>query len=233
MSDHDQQGPDTQNAVNPLPPVVVALFLVIVCIEAAFWLGSKGMVGGPTAIGWRLEAVQKYAFSVDIFDWMMTNDIWPIEHVIRFVSYLFVHVSFTHALFGGVLLLAMGKMVGEVFSGWATLAVFVGSGMTGALGYALILNSPQPLVGSYPGVYGLIGAFTFLLWTRLGEVGAPQARAFSLIGVLVAIQLVFGLLFGGAPDWVADVIGFGAGFVLSFVLAPGGWRRIRDRLRRD
>ncbi len=233
MSSPDNQDHEAQNAVNPLPPVVLALFLVLAGIEVAFWLGSKGMVGGPSAIGWRLAAVQKYAFSVDIFDWMMANGIWPIEHVIRFVTYLFVHVSFTHALFGGVLLLAMGKMVGEVFSGWATLTVFVGSGVAGALGYALILDSPQPLVGSYPGVYGLIGAFTFLLWTQLGEVGAPQARAFSLIGMLVAIQLVFGLIFGGAPDWVADVIGFGAGFVMSFVLTPGGWRRIRDRLRRE
>lgn len=112
-------------------------------------------------MGWRLDAIQRYAFSPDIFDWMVSNGVYPAEHMIRFVSYLFVHYNFTHALFGGVLLLAMGKMVGEVFSGWATLAIFVLSGVVGALGYAVILDSPTPLLGSYPGVYGLIGAFTF------------------------------------------------------------------------
>ncbi|CUH54323.1 rhomboid family intramembrane serine protease [Shimia marina] len=225
--------PDDQSPVNPLPPVVTALFLLLAGVEAALWLGSQGIVGGPTSVGWRLEAIQRYAFSADIFDWMVATGQWPMEHVIRFVSYLFVHGNFTHALFGGVLLLAMGKMVGEVFSGAATLAIFLCSGAVGALGYAVVLNSAVPLLGSYPGVYGLIGAFTFLLWTRLGAVGAPQARAFSLIGMLVGIQLLFGLIFGGNPDWVADVIGFGTGFCLSFALTPGGWQRIREKIRRQ
>ena len=228
MSSPQEPGP-----INPLPPVVVALFLVIVGIEAAFWLGSKGMVGGPEAVGWRLGAIQKYAFSTDIFQWMMTNNRWPTEHLWRFVTYLFIHGNFTHTLFGAVLLLAMGKMVGEVFSQVATLVVFILSGGVGALGYALITGASMPLIGSYPGVYGLIGAFTFLMWVRLGVIGAPQARAFTLIGMLVAIQLVFGLLFGGTPSWVADVCGFIAGFLLSFLLVPGGWRRIRELIRHD
>lgn len=220
-------------AINPLPPVVAALFLVVMGVEVAFWAGSKGMIGGPGAIGWRLAAVQKYAFSAEIFQWMLDNNRWVPEHLLRFVSYLFIHANMTHALFGGVLLLAMGKMVGEVFSGLATLLIFVLSGVSGALGFALITGSPVPLVGSYPGVYGLIGAFTFLLWVRLGAVGAPQARAFSLIGILVTIQLVFSLVFGGTPDWVADVVGFVTGFLLSFLLVPGGWRRIREMIRHD
>ncbi|MBO9474636.1 rhomboid family intramembrane serine protease [Shimia sp. R10_1] len=225
--------PDDQSPINPLPPVVTALFLILAGVEAVLWLGSKGILGGPTAVGWRLETIQRYAFSAEIYDWMVTTGNWPMEHVVRFVSYLFVHGNFTHALFGGVLLLAMGKMVGEVFSGWATLAIFLLSGVIGAFGYAVVLDSEIPLLGSYPGVYGLIGAFTFLMWIRLGEVGAPQARAFSLIGMLVGIQLIFGLIFGGAPDWVADVIGFGTGFAISFVLTPGGWQRIVEKIRRQ
>jgi len=53
-----------------------------------------------------------------------------------------------------------------------------------------------------------------------------------LIGFLMGIQLVFGLLFGGNRDWVADLAGFVAGFGLSFVVSPGGWGRVVDRLRR-
>lgn len=228
MSSSGQNGP-----INPLPPVVAALFLVVIGIEVAFWLGSKGFVGGPVAVGWRLAAVQKYAFSTDIFEWMLANGRWPTEHLWRFVTYLFVHANFTHALFGAVLLVAMGKMVGEVFSAVATLAIFLLSGVVGAVGYTFLTGSSTPLLGSYPGVYGLIGAFTFLMWVQLVAVGAPQARAFSLISILVAIQLLFALIFGGTPDWVADVSGFATGFVLSFLLVPGGWRRIRDRIRRD
>lgn len=225
--------PETQSPINPLPPVVVALFLLIIGVEVTFALGARGLIGGPEAIGWRLAALQKYSFSGDIFDWMIANGVWPTEHLMRLVTFLFVHANFTHAAFAGVLLLAMGKMVGEVFSPWATLAVFLLSGICGAIFFALVLDSPAPLIGAFPGVYGLIGAFTFLLWIRLGEMGANQARAFTLIGFLVAIQLLFGLIFGGNANWVADVAGFAVGFLMSFFLVPGGWARIRARMRHD
>lgn len=220
-------------AVNPLPPVVVALFLVILGIESAFFLGARGMVGGPAAVGWRLEAIQAYAFSGEIFDWMWANGRWPAEHLIRFVSYPFVHASFTHALFVGVFVLAMGKMVAEVFGSLAMLAVFVVSGIGGALAYAVILNDPMPLIGGFPAVYGLIGAFTFLLKSSLARIGANQSRAFVLIAFLMGFQLLFGLLFGGNRDWVADLGGFATGFAMSFFVSPGGWARLRGRIRHD
>ncbi len=43
----------------------------------------------------------------------------------RFVTYAFVHGSFTHAIFAGVLLLALGKFVGEVLGEVAVLVVFL------------------------------------------------------------------------------------------------------------
>ena len=218
-------------AVNPVSPVVIVLFFAIIGVEAIFTLGAQGFVGGPNAIGWRLEAIQKYAFSAVIFDWMWTNGVWPVEHLIRLVTYPFVHGSFMHALFAGGMLLALGKFVGDVFSQLATLVVFVGSCVAGALAYGVFLDDQIQLLGAFPGVFGMIGAFTYLLWQRLGEEGAQQSRAFALIGVLMAIQLVFGLLIGGSNDWVADLAGFAAGFGLSFFLAPGGWARLRAKLR--
>ncbi|MCR9125823.1 MAG: rhomboid family intramembrane serine protease [Rhodobacteraceae bacterium] len=223
----------TISPINPLPPVVAALFLVILGIEVVVSLGSRGVIGGPQAVGWRLLLMQNYAFSGDIFDWMLQQGRWPAQHVIRFFSFPFIHASFTHALFAGVILLAMGKMTAERFGAIAMLAIFVLSGAGGALAYALLLNDPVPLVGAFPNVYGLIGAFTFMLWRSLSTIGANQARAFTLIGFLMGFQLLFGLLFGAQNDWVADLAGFATGFVLSFVLAPGGWSGLRGRIRRD
>jgi len=127
----------------------------------------------------------------------------------------------------------MGKMVAEIFGGLATLAVFVLSGIAGALAYGLLTDESYPLIGGFPPVYGLIGAFTFLLWRSLALVGANQARAFQLIAFLMGIQLVFGLLFGVQKDWIADLAGFACGFGLSFFVSPGGWAGIRGRMRRD
>jgi membrane associated rhomboid family serine protease len=92
-------------------------------------------------------------------------------------------------------------------------------------------GNAAPLFGGYPAVYGLIGAFTFLLWVNLAAVGANKYRAFSFIGFLLGIQLVFGLFFGGGYEWVADLAGFVCGFLLSFVVSPGGWGRVLAKVR--
>lgn len=224
--------PAAPSPVNPVPPVVVALFLFIAAIEALFSLGERGLIGGPQAVGWRMQAAQDYAFSGEIFDWMVTTGAWPAEHLIRLVAYPFVHGSFTHTLFACVMLLALGKMVAEVMGDWRTLTIFVVSGIGGALGFALALDDPQPLIGAFPPIFGLVGAFTYLLWLRLGQMGAQQIRAFGLIGLLMLVQLVFGVFFAGGRDWVADLSAFGAGFALALLLTPGGPAHLLARLRR-
>jgi rhomboid protease GluP len=223
--------PHNEPPLNPLPPVVIALFLVIVGIEAAVNLGSRGVIGGPGAIGWRIGLMERWAFSSEIFAWMMETGRWSFEHVIRMFTYPFIHASFTHALFAGVMLLALGKMVGEAMGSIAVLAIFFVSASGGAVVYATVTGNPTPLIGAFPAVYGLIGGFTYLLWLRLGQLGEKQIRAFSLIGFLLAIQLVFGLLFGSNAEWVADLAGFAIGFLLSTVLVPGGWSKLVSRLR--
>lgn len=225
--------PHNEPPLNPIPPVVMALFIVILGVELVFTLGSYGVVGGPGAVGWRVAAMERFAFSGPVLDWMIQTRQFPAEHVIRLFSYPFVHGNFTHAIFAGVMLLAMGKMVAEALGPIRTIAIFFASTMVGALAYGLLLDTRIPLIGAFPAVYGLIGGFTYLLWLRLGQMGAQQIRAFSLIGMLLAIQLIFGLFFGGSQDWVADLGGFVTGFALTIVLVPGGWARLLSRLRRD
>ncbi len=223
--------PHNESPFNALPPVVVALALAIFGVEAALQLAERGLVGGPDAVGWRLAMIQRFAVVGDVFGQMLAQNRWPPEHLLRLVAYPFIHANFTHTLFVLVFLLALGKMVGEIFSAWAVLAVFFGASVSAGLVYSLALDTRFPLFGGYPAVYGLIGAFTFLLWTQLAATGGPQARAFYLIGFLMAFQLIFGLLFGGGLDWVADLTGFATGFGLSFVVSPGGWARVMTKLR--
>lgn len=222
-----------QNAapLNPLPAVVWLLALPIITMEVVLNLASAGLIGGATGIGWRQDAVQRFAFSPDFMREMIANSYYPPEHLMRLISYPLVHLTFTHVAFVVVFLLALGKMVGEVFRPWAVLVVFFGATLAGALAYTALPFIHTPLIGGYPAVYGLIGAFTFLLWTNLSGTGSNQYRAFSLIGMLMAIQLLFGLIFGSSWDWVAELAGFFAGFLLSFVVSPGGWAKVRAKIR--
>ncbi|WP_424942207.1 rhomboid family intramembrane serine protease [Aliiroseovarius crassostreae] len=218
-------------AVNPLPPVVIALTVFLVGIEIVFAAGASGFIGGPEALGWRITAIENWGFRAPLFSWMIESGQFPLTDMARFVTYPFLHLSFMHLLFVLVFLLALGKMVGEIFSAPAFLTIFFGSSIAGALAYWAVWDSPIVLYGGYPAVYGLIGAYTFLIWTNLAMTGGNQLQAFRLIAFLLGIQLVFGLIFGGGIDWVAEVAGFVAGFGLSFLVSPGGWQRVLMRLR--
>lgn len=223
--------PDLEPPVNPLPPVVVVFFLAIAGMEAVLSLAEAGMIGGPGAVGWRLGLIREYGFSGQIFDWMVANGRWPLAQVQRLVTYPFLHLSFTHGLFAMVLLLALGKMVAEVMGQLAFAAVFVLSGIGGAVVYAVLLNDPVWLAGAYPNVYGLIGGYSFVMWRSLAGTGTQQYRAFSLIAILMAIQLIWGIFFEVGTLWVAELAGFFVGFGLCFLCAPGEWARLRDKLR--
>ena len=214
--------------VNPVPPIVLALVLAIAAIEVALSLGGQGLVGGPGAVGWRVSLIERFAVSPAVLDYAVRGEVglWT-----RFVSYAFVHGSVTHALFAGAMLLALGKFVGEGMGQARTLAVFLIATVMGGLLFALTAGERQPLYGAYPGIYGLIGAFTYLTWLRLGRMGENRLAAFRMIAILLAIQLVFGALFGTSPQWVGDVAGFVAGGLMAVAVAPGGLAALRARMR--
>lgn len=219
--------------LNPIPGVVWLILLPIVAMELVVSAGTLGLAGGATGVGWRQEALQRFALSPEMLDQMIGTGRWTWDYLMRFISYGFVHGSFTHALLAAVFILAMGKFVAEIFSPWSVLAVFLIPLALGGAAYSLVPGVKMALFGAYPGAYGLIGAFTFIIWARLGAENANRARAFTLIAFLLGIQLMFGVLFGGSPDWVADLAGFAAGFGLSFLVGPGGpaqlLRAIRQR----
>ncbi|SFB18150.1 Membrane associated serine protease, rhomboid family [Poseidonocella pacifica] len=217
--------------VNPLPPVVWALFLLIFGVEIILSLASRGLIGGAGGVGWRLEALSSYGFSNEWMSFAVERGALGLDTLKRFVTYSFVHGAFTQTLFVGVFLLALGKFVGEVFHPVALLALFILSGIGGALVFWVFGPEQGWLIGGFPSVYGLIGGFTYLMWLRLGALGQTQLMAFRLVGVLLAIQLLFGLLFGGGSDWIADLGGFATGFLFSILLAPGGLSRLLAKMR--
>jgi membrane associated rhomboid family serine protease len=218
--------------INPLPLVVWVLALPLLAMELVLSLAERGLVGGAQGAGWRLQAVERFGMWPELLRHQWETGGYPLEELHRLASYTLVHASFTHALFAVVILLALGKMVGEIFRWWAVLVVVFGAAIAGGVAYGLLVPGvTAALIGAYPAVYGLIGAFTFLLWVNLARSGANKYRAFSLIGLLLLMQLIFGVLFGGTWDWVADVAGFAAGFLISFVVSPGGFSRVMDKLR--
>ena len=221
----------TQPVFNALPPAVVALALAIFGVELLLTIGARGIIGGQEAMGWRVQAIQEFSFFSPLLSWLFETGNWSFEHLKRFVTYPFIHLGFMHAAFVIVFLLALGKLVGEVFGNIAVLILFFGCGIFGAVIYAGLVGDDRPLIGGFPSAYGLIGAYTFLLWVRFSAMGENQYQAFYLIGMLMGLQLFFGIFFEVGYDWVAEIAGFAFGFVITPALVPGAFQRFMDRMR--
>jgi membrane associated rhomboid family serine protease len=215
----------------PLPAVVLAG--AVLAVEAGFQLGAAGLIGGPEAVGWRMRAVTALGFSDPLFEHLVTRRRVTGEGLVRLVAYPLVHGGALHAVLGAVLVVALGKAVTEAFSTRAMVAVALAGAVVGALAYGVFEDSRVALIGVYPMVYGLIGGWSLALWRR-ADGGRGRALAFRLVGVMLGLQIVFRLVFGGADLWIADFAGFLAGFALAPLVAPGGAARLRawrERLR--
>jgi membrane associated rhomboid family serine protease len=220
-------------ALNPVPWIVWVVVLPIAGAELAFQLQALGLINtGPAVMAWRQQLYQLVVLLPDLARLQWETGGHPANELYRLVAYPLVHASFSDALFPSVLLLALGKKVGEEFSPLGFAVIVLASTLCGGLAYSfLVPGLTAPLFGAYPVVYGLIGALTYLLFTELDQSGGNRLWAFRLISFLLVAQLIFAVVIGTSWTWVAELGGFVAGFALSFAVGPGGFRRLRARMR--
>jgi rhomboid protease GluP len=233
--DHSPFEPSQQaSPFNALPPVVVVLALAMLAVEIVLALADAGMIGGPAGIGWRQQAFADYSLWKPVMMPAFEAGVYPANVLMRFVTYPFLHGGFAEMLFPVVILLAVGKFVGEAYSAAALFITWVSAAIGAGLVFLLVQpgNSMVPLAGGMPAGYGLIGALTFLLWQQARWLGETPVKAFRLIGLLTGFQLLILLVFGGSwTHAVAELAAFAIGFGLGFVLAPGRWQMLLAKMR--
>lgn len=218
--------------LNPLPGLVWVLVLAIAAVEAVLWLGGQGVIGGPQAVGWRLEALSRFGFSSGLQVWMLENARALPGHLLRYPAYGFVHAAPMHAFLVIVLIAALGKYVAETLGNRVLLVLIVVPPLLGAMVFGLLLGEHELgwLFGGMPLVFGLVGGLTAARWQRASD-RAGRVQAFSIIGLLLAARLGFGLVIEQGFGWIAELAAFAIGFGLTFLISPGGGTRLVQRLR--
>jgi len=135
----------------------------------------------------------------------------------RLVAPIFLHIGFLHLLANSFALIIFGGIVERTFGARNYLTVYLVAGVFGnILSY---WAAPTMGAGASGAVSGIVAAYgVFLLVNRrlLGETGR---RSLTAIGVIVAINVVFGLVARGVDYW-AHLGGFSAGLALGWWLAP-------------
>lgn len=158
-----------------------------------------------------------------------------LERALPFVTYIFLHGSWTHVIINTVWLLAFGPVVSRRFGVLRFLAFFLVCGVAGAVTQlACSWGSPDPIVGASAAISGLMGAAFRLLGRDGGGVFRPQPMApilsrqiLMVSAVWAFINVVAGITGLGTPGpgvqliaWQAHLGGYTAGLLLAGIFDP-------------
>lgn len=141
-----------------------------------------------------------------------TGELW------RLIAAMFLHIGFQHILFNGWALFSVGRQVEAMYGSiWFTVIYFV-TGLAGNIGYYW-LGDTVLSAGASGAVFGLIGAEAAFFLTNRKLFGQMGRQQLANLGILIAINLVFGFTVPGINN-VAHLGGLIMGFGLGLLLAP-------------
>lgn len=149
-----------------------------------------------------------------------------IDQALPFVTYMFLHGSWTHVIVNSLWLLAFGPVVARRFGWLLFLLFFLVCGIAGAATHlACAWGSTSPVIGASAAISGLMGA-AFRLLPLTSGARRPLAPIFSTrilvwSGFWTAINVLAGLTgFGTGGEvqlvaWQAHLGGYFAGLLLA------------------
>jgi membrane associated rhomboid family serine protease len=206
-----------------VPAVVIGLIALLVGIELSrefLWVGASQVAYFDYGfVPARYSAVYLAAHGYNPGTWF--------ERVVPFVSYIFLHGSFTHVAINSIWLLAFGAIVARRYGNVLFLLFFLICGVAGAATHLLCAwGSDAPVVGASAAIAGLMGAAFRMMGLRLPAESEDLAPIFSgrillWSAIWIAVNILAGLTgLGAGPGvhliaWQAHIGGYVAGVLLA------------------
>ena len=213
MTEQDNQPPF-------VPPGAIVLFTLIglmVLIELILNLADYQLIGTAR---WRALAYQNAGFWAGlVYDWRPNYFGQPS---LMFLTYSFLHGDFLHMATNMVTLAALGLVALHRVGTNGFAAIYVTSAISGAVAFALLTNSSQPMVGASGALFGLVAAW--LIWDARDRM--RTRRGIGLIAVyvlgLVLLNLVMWLWLEGQLAWETHLGGALGGAFVTWLRPRGG-----------
>lgn len=208
--------PDRQPEWSWWPSPVVLFILILTCaIELTLQAADMGAVGTTR---WRSLAYQYGAFWSGLLDNWRPN--YTAQPWAMFITYQGLHTGLSHLLGNMLVLVLVARiLIARVGPAWFT-AIYVISGIGGGLGYALLSDNAQPMVGASGALFGLVGAWKWQDWFFNSQRGISRK---SLIWDIIGLILLNALLWvvqGGQLAWESHLGGFLTGWLLATLIIP-------------
>jgi membrane associated rhomboid family serine protease len=204
------------------PRAVWFLALVFAAVEGLLALSDMGFL--PRGLrGW---AYDRFAFHAVFFHAMESGQQLPLSIYATFLSHAFLHGGFLHLAMNTAIFLALGAHLGRAVGGMATILLFMGCAIGGAIGFGLLTVQAQqfiPMVGASGGIFGMLGTIKRWEWRFLRLHGLPKSRFWTTILVFAGVNIVLSFgsgAAGGGIAWEAHLGGFVVGLALFSAFDP-------------
>ena len=195
---------------------LIAVMIGIMTIVELFLLLSDFGVFGER--GYRTLAYQNAGFWPGLLtDWSPN---YPYQAWLMFGSYAFLHGGLVHLAVNMLTLWSLGRPIVERVGNLDFVLLYAASILGGAIGYAVLASSPQPMVGASGALFGLAGAW--LAWqyvdrfTYRGEMW-PLVRVALM---LIALNVVLYYSRDGQIAWQTHLGGFIIGWIAATLIDP-------------
>ena len=136
----------------------------------------------------------------------------------RLFTAMFLHVGLMHLVFNGFGLLIFGRMVETIYGHVSFAIIYVLAGLFGSV--ASYLMSPITTgAGASGAIFGVLGALAAFFLARRDVLGEMGRQNFVGLGILAAINLLYGFSRPGIDNW-AHIGGLLAGFAVGMAIVP-------------
>lgn len=206
--------------VNTLPWAVWLLTLGVAGVELVLWAGAHGLVNWAGSAGWRAQALVAFGISPELQGWMWDTGRYPPERLWRYLAFGFFHLGPMQAVLVIVITAALGKACAERLGSAKVLVLLLLAQATGGVAFGLVADPGAWLIGGYPMIFALAGAYGALLRTR---------AALFMVATLVVARLGLSAMAGGGMDWLADLTALGMGAAMAQALDGPVLARLRRR----
>lgn len=195
--------------------MIGGLILVSTLVEAGLW-GSDLGLWGPARL--RQTAYEWGGFWPGLLAGWQPN--YPAQPYVMFLSYGFLHGGPGHLAVNMLTLWSLGSAVADRVKARGLLVLYLASILGGAVGYGLLAQTPQPMVGASGALFGLAGGL--MAWAYIDRFTAaatlwPVAR---LGLILIAINLAMYWALDGQLAWQTHLGGFAMGWIAALLIDP-------------
>ena len=203
--------------------VLLALLLISVLPETILLGADLGIWGSPR---WRRFTYEHFAFWTGLLRGWTPN--YPFQPALMFVTYALLHAGIGHLLVNMVTLVSVARPELDRVGAWRFGAIYAVSVLGGAVGFALLSDKLQPMVGASGALFGLVGAW--VIWDISDTLRARPGiatLAYAILWPIILLSVLNMLMFWVTSGHLAWETHLG-GFIAGALAAPFLDRRPRD-----